>query len=100
MVKVASVDLKDAGVQCVPVPVFLPACVGNLEDARELIVNAAHTVSVHLELVLVQFVARVCHLVDVRKKTVGSNYKCKAGTCSCSSVRKIKTYCKQTEHEV
>ena len=28
----------DAGVQLAPVPVFLLACVGNLEDARELLV--------------------------------------------------------------
>ena len=29
---------EDAGVQLAPVPVFLLACVGNLEDARELLV--------------------------------------------------------------
>ena len=28
MVRVATVDLKDAGVQWAPVPVFLPVCVG------------------------------------------------------------------------
>ena len=30
--------LEDAGVQLAPVLVFLLACVGNLEDARELLV--------------------------------------------------------------
>ena len=56
----AGVDLKYAGVQLAPVPVLLLVCLGNLEDAREPIVNVAQTASVHLELALVQFLAHVC----------------------------------------
>ena len=75
---------EDAGVQLAPVPVFLLACVGNLEDAREVLVWSKLQVCIW-NLTLCSFLPMYNAWLDVSEPTVGSKCRCKAGTCSCSS---------------
>ena len=79
LVRVASVELKNASVLSAPVPVLqrhprlapvaLPASVRSLEDAKEQIASVAQTVNVQQALVHVEHPAPVANLEAARERT-------------------------------